>query len=158
MALAPAERPANVAAVLIPFLAALLGAIFAWGSFLHPRDLVIFAISYLLSALGVTVGFHRLLTHRAFETYRPIRYAFAIMGSYAVEGPVLDWAADHRKHHTLSDEAGAPHSPQVGQAAACGGVVLGLWHAHIGWLFETNGQAKKRRYCPDLASDPVMRR
>ena len=153
-----AERAANVGAVLIPFLAAVLGAIFAWGSFLHARDLVIFAVMYLISAFGITVGFHRLLTHRAFETYRGVRYAFAIMGSYAVEGPVLDWVADHRKHHTFSDEEGDPHSPHVGQAAGFGGVVRGLWHAHIGWLFETNGQAEKRRYCPDLAGDPVMRR
>jgi stearoyl-CoA desaturase (delta-9 desaturase) len=113
---------------------------------------------YLISAFGITVGFHRLLTHRAFETYRAVRYAFAIMGSYAVEGPVLDWVADHRKHHTFSDEEGDPHSPHVGQAAGFGGVVRGLWHAHIGWLFETNGQAEKRRYCPDLAGDPVMRK
>ena len=76
------------------------------------------------------------------------------MGSYAVEGPVLDWVADHRKHHTFSDEEGDPHSPHVGQAAGFAGVVRGLWHAHVGWLFETNGQAEKRRYCPDLAERP----
>ena len=152
------ERAANVAAVLIPFLATVFGAIFAWGSLLHTRDLVIFAAAYLLSAFGVTVGFHRLLTHRAFETYRPIRYLFAIMGSYAVEGSVLDWVADHRKHHTFSDEEGDPHSPHVGQAAGLKGVLRGLWHAHIGWLFGDQGQAPKRRYCPDLAGDPVMRR
>jgi stearoyl-CoA desaturase (delta-9 desaturase) len=80
------------------------------------------------------------------------------MGSYAVEGPVLDWVADHRKHHTFSDEEGDPHSPHVGFASGFGGVVRGLWHAHVGWLFENNGQAEKRRYCPDLAGDPVMRR
>ena len=104
-----AERAANVGAVLIPFLAAVLGAILAWGSFLHWRDVVIFAGMYAISAFGVTVGFHRLLTHRAFETYRPVRYAFAIMGSYAVEGPVLNWVADHRKHHAFADEEGDPH-------------------------------------------------
>jgi stearoyl-CoA desaturase (delta-9 desaturase) len=153
-----AERAANVGAVLIPFLATVFGAIFAWGSFLHARDLVIFAVMYLFSAFGITVGFHRLLTHRAFETHRMTRYAFAIMGSYAVEGPVLDWVADHRKHHAFSDEEGDPHSPHVGQAAGFVGVLRGLWHAHIGWLFETQGQAEKRRYCPDLAGDPVMRR
>src|SRR5580698_5717583 len=116
-----AERAANVAAVLIPFLAAIVGAILA--------------ALYVLSAFGVTVGFHRLLTHRAFETYRPIRYAFAIMGSYAVEGPVLDWVADHRKHHTFADEEGDPHSPHVGFGSGFDGVVRGLWHAHVGWLF-----------------------
>src|ERR1700731_1794412 len=152
-----AERSANIAAVLIPFLGAVLAAILAWGSWLHARDLVIFAVMYLVSAFGVTVGFHRLLTHRAFDTYRPIRYAFAIMGSYAVEGPVLDWVADHRKHHTFADEEGDPHSPHVGQAAGFAGIVRGLWHAHVGWLFETNGQAAERRLCPDLASDAGMR-
>ena len=80
------------------------------------------------------------------------------MGSYAVEGPVLDWVADHRKHHTFADEEGDPHSPHVGQGAGFAGAARGLWHAHVGWLFETNGQAEKRRYCPDLAGDPVMRR
>src|SRR5579863_3771864 len=152
-----AERAANVGAVLIPFLAAVLGAILAWGSFLHVRDLVIFAVMYVVSAFGVTVGFHRLLTHRAFETHRVTRYAFAIMGSYSVEGPVLDWVADHRKHHAFADEEGDPHSPHVGQAAGFGGMVRGLWHAHVGWLFETNGQAEKRRFCPDLAGDAGMR-
>jgi stearoyl-CoA desaturase (delta-9 desaturase) len=152
------ERAANVSAVLLPLFAAVLGAILAWGSFLHWRDLVIFAGMYALSAFGVTVGFHRLLTHRAFETYRPIRYAFAIMGSYAVEGPVLDWVADHRKHHTFADEEGDPHSPHVGFGSGFVGVIRGLFHAHVGWLFENHGQAERRRYCPDLTSDPVMRR
>jgi stearoyl-CoA desaturase (delta-9 desaturase) len=152
------ERNVNVAAVLLPFLATIFAAVFAWGSFLHARDLVIFAVMYFISAFGITVGFHRLLTHRAFKTYKPVRYAFAIMGSYAVEGPVLDWVADHRKHHQFADEEGDPHSPHVGQAAGVIGVVRGLWHAHCGWLFENAGQAEKRRYCPDLASDPGMRR
>jgi len=151
------ERAANIGAVLLPFLATVLGAIFAWGTFLRARDLVIFAVMYLLSAFGVTVGFHRLLTHRAFETYRPLRNAFAIMGSLAVQGPVLDWVADHRKHHTFSDEDGDPHSPHAGQGAGVGGMIRGLYHAHVGWLFENNGQAEKRRYCPDLAGDAQIR-
>ncbi|HWF75320.1 MAG TPA: acyl-CoA desaturase, partial [Solirubrobacteraceae bacterium] len=100
----------------------------------------------------------RLLTHRAFETYRPIRYAFAIMGSMAVQGPVLDWVADHRKHHAFPDQEGDPHSPHAGQGAGLSGMLAGLWHAHVGWLWETNGQASKRRYCPDLLEDAGMRR
>jgi stearoyl-CoA desaturase (delta-9 desaturase) len=152
------ERNVNVAAVFVPFAATILAAVFAWGSFLHVRDLVIFAVMYLTSALGVTVGFHRHLTHRAFDTSRPLHYALAIMGSLSVQGPVLAWVADHRKHHTFSDEDGDPHSPHAGQGAGVGGMFTGLYHAHVGWLFETNGQAEKRRYCPDLASDPGMRR
>ena len=86
-----------------------------------------------------------------------MRNAFAIMGSLAVQGPVLDWVADHRKHHTFSDEDGDPHSPHAGQGAGVGGMIRGLYHAHVGWLFENNGQAEKRRYCPDLAGDAQIR-
>jgi stearoyl-CoA desaturase (delta-9 desaturase) len=152
------ERNVNLAAVMIPFIGTIVGAVFAWGTLLHTRDLVIFAVMYLASALGVTVGFHRHLTHRAFDTSKPLHYALAIMGSLSVQGPVLAWVADHRKHHTFSDEEGDPHSPHAGQGAGVAGMFTGLYHAHVGWLFETNGQAEKRRYCPDLASDPGMRR
>ncbi len=151
------ERNVNIAAVVIPFVATILAAIFTWGSFLHARDVVIFAVMYLMSAFGITIGFHRHLTHRAFDTFKPIRYAFAVMGSLAVEGPVLSWVADHRKHHAFSDEEGDPHSPHVGHGTGLAAVFRGLYHAHIGWLFESNGRAAKRRYCPDLCSDPTMR-
>ena len=151
------ERNVNIAGVLIPFLAVIAAGFLAWGHALHAWDLVIFAVCYLLTGLGITVGFHRLLTHRAFETYRPIRYGLAIAGSAAVEGPVLDWVADHRKHHTFPDQEGDPHSPHVGGGAGVRGMITGLWHAHVGWLWETNGQAEKRRYCPDLLQDPTMR-
>lgn len=152
-----AERNVNIAAVLIPFCGVVAAAVLAWGDWLVPRDLVIFAVMYVLSAFGVTVGFHRLLTHRAFDTYRPLRYLLAIMGSLAVQGPVLDWVADHRKHHAYTDEDGDPHSPHVGQGSGFGGMVRGLWHSHVGWLWETNGQAEKRRFCPDLYADPGLR-
>src|ERR1039458_4893411 len=121
-----AERNVNVAAVLLPFLAAVLGAVFAWGSFLHARDIDVFAVMYLISAGGVTIGFHRLLTHRSFQTFKTVRYAFAIMGSYSVEGPVLDWVADHRKHHQFADEDGDPHSPHAGVGAGVMGALHGL--------------------------------
>ncbi|MHB8492566.1 MAG: fatty acid desaturase, partial [Solirubrobacteraceae bacterium] len=107
------ERNANVAAVVIPFVALIAGGALLWRSLLHPLDLAIFAAMYLLTAIGVTVGFHRLLTHRAFETYRWLRYTFAVLGSMALQGSVIDWVADHRKHHTFPDEPGDPHSPHV---------------------------------------------
>ena len=152
------DRNVNIGAVVIPFLATILAAIFAWGSFLHTRNLVIFAVMYLLSAFGVTIGFHRHLTHRAFDTFKPIHYALAVMGSLAVQGPVLAWVADHRKHHTFSDEEGDPHSPHVGHGTGVAAVFRGLFHAHVGWLFLENGRAEKRRYCPDLCADAGMRR
>jgi stearoyl-CoA desaturase (delta-9 desaturase) len=76
----------------------------------------------------------------------------------AVQGPVIDWVADHRKHHTFTDEEGDPHSPHAGQGAGIGGMLKGLWHAHTGWLFSTHGQASSKRFAPDLLEDRGMRR
>ena len=112
------------------------------------------AVMYLLSAVGVTVGFHRLLTHRAFQTYPWLERIFAILGSLSVQGSVLDWVADHRKHHAHADQEGDPHSPHVGHGSG----LRGLWHAHVGWLLETQGQADWKKYAPELYEDPKMRR
>jgi stearoyl-CoA desaturase (delta-9 desaturase) len=152
------ERNVNIAAVFLPFFATIAGAVLLWGDFLGPRDLVIFGVMYVLSAAGVTVGFHRLLTHRAFETWPIVRYGLAVMGSLSLQGPVIDWVADHRKHHAFADEDGDPHSPHVGVGAGVRGMLHGLWHAHVGWLFETQGQASSSRFARDLVEDPTMRR
>jgi len=152
------ERNVNIAAVVVPFLAVIAGAAVLWNRFLGPRDLAIFAAMYLASALGVTVGFHRLLTHRAFQTHAWMRYTLAVLGSLSMQGAVIDWVADHRKHHTFTDEEGDPHSPHAGAGAGLRGMLGGLWHAHVGWLFSTHGQASSKRFAPDLVEDPVMRR
>ncbi len=152
------ERNVNIAAVVTPFLGVLAGAALLWDHLLGPRDLAIAGVLYVLSALGVTVGFHRLLTHRAFQTAPWLRHALAVLGSLSLQGPVIDWVADHRKHHTFTDEAGDPHSPHAGAGAGVRGMLRGLWHAHVGWLFETHGQASSKRYAPDLIADPTMRR
>jgi stearoyl-CoA desaturase (Delta-9 desaturase) len=152
------ERNVNVAAVIIPFVGVLLAAILLWDRLLGPRDLLILAGIYLLTAVGVTVGFHRLLTHRAFQTHAWIRHLLAILGSMSLQGGVIDWVADHRKHHTFTDEEGDPHSPHAGHGAGLGGILRGLWHAHVGWLFENHGQASSRRFAADLLADPTMRR
>jgi len=152
------ERNANIAAVVIPFLAVLAGAVLLWNHFLGPLDVAIFAVMYLVSAVGVTVGFHRLLTHRAFETRAWLRYTLAVFGSLSLQGGVIDWVADHRKHHTFTDEEGDPHSPHAAAGEGVRGMITGLWHSHVGWLFETHGQASSKRYAADLVKDPVMRR
>ncbi len=151
------ERNVNIAAVIVPFAGVIVAAILLWRSLLGPRDLAIFAVMYLLTAIGVTVGFHRLLTHRAFQTHAWMRHALAILGSMSLQGGVIDWVADHRKHHTFTDEEGDPHSPHAGHGAGLGGMLSGLWHAHVGWLFETHGQASSRRFAPDLLEDARMR-
>jgi stearoyl-CoA desaturase (Delta-9 desaturase) len=151
------EKTANLAAVAIPFLATLVAIALFWNSLVSFPDLVIAAVMYLLTALGITVGFHRLLTHRSFQTAKPIEYAFAIFGSMAVQGPVISWVADHRKHHAHTDEEGDPHSPHVGHSGGLRGMLAGLWHAHTGWLLSGHGRADWKRHAPDLYEDAGMR-
>jgi stearoyl-CoA desaturase (Delta-9 desaturase) len=103
------------------------------------------------------VGFHRLFTHRSFDTSRPVRYLFAVLGSMAVEGPVITWVADHRKHHAYADEEGDPHSPHTTHGTGLGATIKGLWHAHIGWMFEGVGRAEQMRFAPDLMKDRGLR-
>jgi stearoyl-CoA desaturase (delta-9 desaturase) len=127
-----------------------------WEEALHWSDLAIFAIFYVLCGLGVTVGFHRLFTHRSFATTRWLRFTFAVLGSAAIEGPVISWVADHRKHHAFSDQEGDPHSPHVGHGGGLRGALRGLAHAHLGWLFIHTQRGAKCRYAPDLMKDPVV--
>jgi stearoyl-CoA desaturase (delta-9 desaturase) len=151
------EKTLNLTAVVLPFAATLAAVMLLWNSVVHPADLAILAVMYLLTALGVTVGYHRLLTHRAFLAPKPVEYALASLGSMAVQGPVISWVADHRKHHAHTDVEGDPHSPHVGHDGGVRGVFQGLWHAHVGWLLTEQGRAARRRYAPDLCEDPGMR-
>jgi stearoyl-CoA desaturase (Delta-9 desaturase) len=108
---------------------------------------------YMVTAVGITVGFHRLLTHRAFASYPWVERTFAVLGSLSVQGSVMDWVADHRKHHAHTDREGDPHSPHIGHGSG----LSGLWHAHVGWLLETQGQADWKKYAAELYEDPAMR-
>ncbi len=143
------ERSANILAVLLPFLALCAAAVIFWNHGLQAGDLGVLLVMYLLTGFGVTVGYHRLFTHRALQAKRPLAYALAIFGSMAVQGPLADWVADHRKHHAHTDAEGDPHSPHVGEGSG----LRGLWHAHVGWLYRTQGQARTRRYAPDILED-----
>ena len=127
-----------------------------WADFLGWSDIAVFAVMYVATGLGVTVGFHRLFTHRSFSTTRPIRAALAILGSAAIEGPVISWVADHRKHHAFSDREGDPHSPHVDHGTGWRGALRGLAHAHVGWLFIHTHRGRRSRYAPDLLADPVV--
>jgi stearoyl-CoA desaturase (delta-9 desaturase) len=151
------EKYANLGAVVVPFAATVAAVVVLWNSAVGVADLAILAGMYLLTALGITVGFHRLLTHRAFQTSKPLEYAFAVLGSMAVQGPVISWVADHRKHHAHTDIEGDPHSPHVGHGRGVRGVLRGLWHSHVGWLLVEQGRADWKRYAPDLDEDRGMR-
>jgi stearoyl-CoA desaturase (delta-9 desaturase) len=147
------ERTVNLVGVVVPFVGVLVAIAMLWQRWVDLADLGILAAMYLVTAVGITVGFHRLLTHRAFATYPWLERAFAVAGSLAVQGSVLDWVADHRRHHAHTDREGDPHSPHVGHGSG----LTGLWHAHVGWLMETQGQADWRRYATELYEDPKMR-
>jgi stearoyl-CoA desaturase (Delta-9 desaturase) len=152
------ERNANITAAILPFVAFLAAIVLLWNTAVSARDLVIFGAMYFLTAVGVTVGYHRLFTHRAFDAPRPVRYVFAVLGSMAVQGPLIDWVADHRKHHAFTDTEGDPHSPHHDHGDGFKGALEGLWYAHMGWLFVTQGTAEKRRFARDLLEDNGMRR
>jgi stearoyl-CoA desaturase (delta-9 desaturase) len=117
----------------------------------------VFAITLTLTGFGVTVGFHRLFTHRSFKTSRPMRALFAVLGSAAVEGPVIEWVAYHRRHHAFSDHEGDPHSPHVGHGSGFKGAFRGLFHAHLGWVVFSDEPANEERYAPDLLKDKTVR-
>jgi stearoyl-CoA desaturase (delta-9 desaturase) len=151
------EKIVNVGAVIVPFAATVTAVALLPGTLVSPADLVIAAALYVQTALGNTIGYHRLLTHRSFATSKPLEYLFAAVGSMAVQGPVIGWVSDHRKHHAHSDRDGDPHSPHVGHGRGAMGVLRGLWHAHIGWLLTNQGRAERRRYAPDLCEDAGMR-
>ena len=151
-----AHQITNVIAIVLPFAAAVVAGALLWQRVIGWIDVTVLVVGYVATCLGITVGFHRLLTHRAFQTRPSVRYALAVLGTLAVEGSVIKWVADHRKHHDFTDEAGDPHSPHDAGAGVTG-ALKGLGHAHVGWLFNTVGQADRRRYAADLLRDRGMR-
>ena len=152
------DRVASAVITGVPPIMVAIGMYFGWmGNLLSWRDLLILALTYVGVGSGVTVGFHRLLTHRSFKCNRWLRAAFAALGSAAAEGPVIDWVATHRKHHQFSDKHGDPHSPHVGHGEGWRGQLRGLLHAHIGWVFSDMEVADERRYAKDLLEDPLLR-
>jgi stearoyl-CoA desaturase (Delta-9 desaturase) len=137
--------------VIVPLLALLAAVPLAWGWGLSWVDVGLAVGCYLLSGFGVTVGFHRYFTHRAFTANRPLRNGLAIAGSMALQGDVITWVADHRRHHAFADKEGDPHSPWLfGTTPAA--LAKGFWHAHTGWMFGRD-QTNAARFVPDLLAD-----
>jgi stearoyl-CoA desaturase (Delta-9 desaturase) len=151
------ERVVRALAFGVPPAAVVVGGWLAWGGALSWQDLLALAITYTLTGLGVTVGYHRLFTHRSFKTTRGMRALLAVLGSMAVEGPLIEWVATHRKHHRFSDEPGDPHSPHLEHAPGWRGALRGLGHAHVGWMFRGVDMANPNRYAKDLLADRDLR-
>jgi stearoyl-CoA desaturase (delta-9 desaturase) len=142
--------------VAVPLLAVLAAIPLAWGWGLGWHDIVIAFVFYVVTGMGITMGFHRHFTHSSFKAARPLRVSLAIAGSLAIEGPVLVWVADHRRHHKYSDKEGDPHSPwRFGNDWKA--LTKGFLYAHIGWMFNPN-RTSQEKFCPDLLADPPIRR
>lgn len=152
-----ASRIVTLLAVGIPFVGVLSAMGLCWGVALHPLDLVLFAVMYVICGLGITVGYHRLFSHRSFHAKPWVRATFAIAGAMSTQGPVTQWVTDHRRHHAHSDKDGDPHSPH-GHGAGVWGTLRGLYHSHMGWLFLTKGMERGEVYGKDLYGDPLIRR
>jgi stearoyl-CoA desaturase (Delta-9 desaturase) len=151
--LSRAHKISNLLGIVLPLLALLLAIALLWDRMVGPTELAILGVGYVLTGVGITVGFHRYFTHRSFQTSRGLRYALAILGEMAVEGDVVSWVSDHRKHHQFSDQEGDPHSPHAGYGNALTEQARGLWHAHTGWMFSAAGRADKQKYAKDLVAD-----
>lgn len=147
-------RIALLIAVIGPFLGLIAAIVSVWGWGFRWTDLGLLLGMYVLTVLGITVGFHRLFTHHAFETNRAVQFVFAVLGSMAVQGPLLQWVALHRRHHQHSDEPQDPHSPHH-QGTGLGGVLHGLWHAHLGWMFAPK-PPDLQRYVKDLRQSKLL--
>jgi len=146
---------ANLLAVVLPLLGLGAAAVFLWGWGFSWVELGLLLGLYALTALGITVGFHRLFTHHSFETYRVVKVVLGVLGSMAVEGSLLKWVALHRRHHQHSDQPGDPHSPHMHGAGVLG-LLRGLWHAHLGWVFQAD-PPDLDHYVKDLRRSPLVR-
>jgi len=151
------DRIANLAVTVIPLLLVGFAIQQAWSDSVPWQNVLIFFAMLIPLGFGITVGYHRLFTHRSFKTGPITRAVWAILGSMALEGPVIEWVAYHRRHHTFSDEEGDPHSPHVGHGAGWQGALRGLFYAHVGWVLFSDEPAEEERYAPDLMADPIMR-
>ncbi|AFU03769.1 acyl-CoA desaturase [Nocardia brasiliensis] len=146
-----------LAASILPFVGVIAAMVLLWNSLVGPADLAVFVIMSVIGGLGVSIGYHRLLAHRSFKTTRPIKLFFVTAGAMAGQGPPLIWVAHHRRHHRVADKPGDPHSPYFEDRVDFRGVVKGLWHSHLGWLFDKNLSSDPVRYCPDLCRDADIR-
>lgn len=141
--------------VIGPMLCLLAAVPVAWGWGLSVLDVVLAVSAYIVSGIGVTVGYHRCFTHRSFKPKRPLRIALAVAGSLAVEGSPVQWVANHRRHHAFADREGDPHSPwRYGTDARA--VIKGLMFAHIGWMLRRE-LSNRARFAPDIAEDRDLR-
>jgi stearoyl-CoA desaturase (Delta-9 desaturase) len=153
--ISPGVRVTNLTVVILPFLGFVAVVVSLWGRGFSWVDFGLLVGMYVVTGLGITVGFHRLFTHRSFEANRAVQFLLGVSGSMALEGPLLKWVALHRRHHQYSDTEQDPHSPhQAGHELR--GTLRGLWHAHMGWFFQPD-PPNLSRYVKDLRQSALLR-
>lgn len=150
-----AARCVTIIAITVPLAGVVAAPFYVWGWGFNWSDLGLLLAMYVLTALGITVGFHRLFVHRSFETYTWIKFIWAILGSMAVQGSLFKWVGQHRWHHQHSDTPLDPHTPHH-QGEGILGLLKGFWHAHIGWFFDADPPGLDR-YVKDLQSSKALR-
>lgn len=146
------DKAINLIVIVVPFVGVIFAAVMLWDHGIDAIDLGLFLVFYILTGFGITVGYHRLFTHKAFAAKPWVSNTLAILGSMALEGPVADWVADHRKHHAHTDVEGDPHSPHLGEGSG----LKGLFHAHLGWIFHEEDRADSAKYAKDILEDPSL--
>jgi len=149
---ANSHRSFMIAATIVPPLGVAAAIVLSWNRLVGWTELGLFVGLYLFTAVGISVGYHRLLAHRSFTAVRPVRLLLALAGTLSAQGPAITWAAHHRKHHSAADHDGDPHSPHVEHQG-----LKGLWHAHVGWLFDERLTSEPLRYAPDLGRERAIR-
>ena len=150
------SRVVMLVAVVVPPVGAALAMALLWGSAFRWLDVALLVFFYVLCAFGTTIGFHRYFTHKGFEARTPVKVTLGILGCMTMQGPIIQWVTDHRKHHALSDKPGDPHSPNVGHGDGLWGGIRGFVHAHVGWMFSNLGMEQGRVYGKDLYEDRVV--
>ncbi|XAL99569.1 acyl-CoA desaturase [Phycisphaeraceae bacterium D3-23] len=149
-------RITNLLGVTVPLAALVVAIVLLWGWAFEWQYLVIMAGMYLVTGFGITIGYHRLFTHKSFRTPRPIAALLAIMGAMAAEGSLMQWVSAHRLHHQHSDHEGDPHSPHL-HGNSLVAALKGMWHAHIGWALKKRKDENTGRNTRDLNKDPWLR-
>ena len=152
MPLSRSRKISMLVLTILPFVGLVAAVTLLWNEAVGWTDLVLFLGLYVICGFGITIGYHRMLTHHAFEAVPPLKAALLVAGSFALQGSALDWAIDHRTHHAYSDKEGDPHSPHHGFARGPLGAIKGLLHAHMGWMFRHN-RTDQERYGKDILQD-----
>ena len=150
------SRVVMLFAVIVPLVGAAIAMVMLWGRAFRWTDVALLVAFYVLCAFGTTIGFHRYFTHKGFEARLPVKVTLGVLGCMTMQGPIIQWVTDHRKHHALSDQPGDPHSPHVGHGDGFWGAARGFAHAHVGWMFSNLGMEQGRVYGKDLYEDRVL--